>query len=374
MIYTLCYHAAPMLRPTLVLLLAAGCASTTQPIPSTWLSVPEAPRIRSLQLDATGNVTTTGMVPRNTAPIRVEGNRLFNGDRAITEAFAAIDSFDHHPGRGEIAFSAKREAGFDIGLVAADGSALNWIPADPADETDVVWAPRGNKISYFVRARGGDVVRTLHVPTSFQYAIDFPLATIHSLAWDPPAERYAVSYSTLDASDRVEVLRYDGTDRKTVIPPAARIAGDVLPFGANAYAIRPYDVQYGEKLPVVLWLTERLDWSDARAELMKRARVGMIVATKAGEDLQRLVRDAAWLDSSRVYVVCGVCEGQHPTMASGAKGKSHLVIVPDPFLPPGRYRLAGETVTVSPAAIQSFAAGFIADQLKRTGPTNGSSR
>jgi hypothetical protein len=363
-----------MLRPTLVLLLAAGCASTTQPIPSAWLTVPEAPRIRSLQLDASGKVTTTGLVPRNTAPIRVEGNRLFNGDKPITEAFGEIESFDHHEARGEVAFSAKRESGFDIGLVASDGSALNWIPADPADETDVVWAPRGNKISYFVRARGGDVVRTLHVPTSFQYAIDFPLGTIHSLAWDPPAERYAVAYSTLDASDRVEVLRYDGTDRKTVIPPASRIAGDVLPFGANAYAIRPFDVQYGERLPVVIWLTGRLDWSDARAELMKRARVALIVATRTGEDLQRLMRETAWLDRSHTFMVCELCTGAAVARTSDDPKRRHRVIVPDPFLPAGRYRIAGETVAVPPAAIQSFAAGFIADQLKRTGPTNGSSR
>jgi hypothetical protein len=49
-------------------------------------------------------------------------------------------------------------------------------------------------------------------------------------------------------------------------------------------------------------------------------------------------------------------------------------IVADPAVPDGAYRRAGNTVAVAPAAIQSFAAGYIADQWKRTGATNGSSR
>lgn len=340
------------------LLVASACATTIQPIPPAWLGVPEAPRIRALQLDAAGKVTTTAPPPKEQGPIRLDGHRLFNADKPITVAFAAIDSFDYHAARGEVAFSAKRGASFDIGLVAADGSALNWIPADAADEIGVTWAPRGNKISYIVRAKHGDVVRTFHVPTSFQYAVDFGTATIHALAWDPPAERYAVSYSTLDASDRVEVLRYDGTDRRMSVNPSIRISADVVAFGPTAYALRPLDVRYNEKLPVAIWVAERFDWSDARAALMKNARVATIVTTALDDELWRRVGETAWLDASRVFVVNGRRDGA-------------TSIVADPALPPGRYRGLGSDVAVAPAAIQSFAAGFIAEQLKRT---NGSRR
>jgi hypothetical protein len=50
------------------------------------------------------------------------------------------------------------------------------------------------------------------------------------------------------------------------------------------------------------------------------------------------------------------------------------VITSDVTVAAGRYRREGSVVTVAPAVVQSFAAGFIADQLERTSPTNGSSR
>ena len=359
------------MRPwTPFLLLLAGCVSTSQPIPVSWLSVPRATRINALQLDPDGKVTTMPGVPKDNGPIRVEGNRLFNGQQPITDSFAAIDSFDYHAARGEVVFSARRDKSFDIGLVASDGSVTNWIPPEPGDEIAVKWAPRGNKVSYIVRGPFGDVVRTFHVPTSFQYAMDFGTATIHELAWDPPAERYAVAYSTLDASDRIEVLHYDGRDRRIALPPSASVAADVVPFGAGAFALRPFDMPYGEKLPVVLWVADRFDWSDERAALLKNARVAVIVAAKIDGELWRLLRDTTWLDSSRIYVV--EPQASSPVDKEAAPDGA-LIIVPDATLASGHYRQDGNRVAVAPAAIQSFAAGFIADHLKRTSATNGSS-
>src|SRR6185436_6161380 len=179
--------------------------------------------------------------------IRVEGGRLFNADKPITDAFAAIDSFDYSASRGEVVFSARRDAGFDVGLAAADGSVVNWLPNDPSDEVMVEWAPRGNKISYIVRAPTGDLVRTFHIPSSFHFVADFGAATIHALEWDATAERFAVAYNTLDASDRVEVMRYEVKERRMAVPPAARIAADVLPFAENAFLLRPFDLRYNEK-------------------------------------------------------------------------------------------------------------------------------
>jgi len=345
-----------------LLLLLTGCASTTQPIPTAWTSVPEAARIRAVALDAEGKVEQPGLPPLKPGPIRVEGNRLMNGDQAISEVFQAIDSFDFSESRGEVIVSAKRGASFDIGVVAADGSVTNWVPADPSDEVRVEWAPRGSKVSYIVRAPLGDLVRTFHVPTSYQYALDFGPATVHALGWDPQAERFALAYSTIDASDRVEIMRYDGTDRRMANPPAESVAADVLPFAAHTLALRPRDLLYEERLPVAIWLSDRFGWSDARAALLRSGRGALLVTTRPpGDDLWKVLRATPWIDASRIYVV-------------GALAPEGVSIVGDASIPAGRYRRTGNVVAVAPAAIQSFAAGFIAEQWKGTRPTNGSSR
>jgi hypothetical protein len=344
-------------RRTLPWFLFLTACSTLPAIPSAWTSTPAATRIPSVILDEKGNVIRA-LPPLASGPVTVEGNRLVRGGKAITDAFVAIDSFDYSESRDEVIFSARREQGFDIGLAAGDGSKTNWVPADPADEVQAQWAPRGNKVSYIVRARHGDVVRTLHIPTSFQYANDFGPATIHDVAWDPAGDKYAVAYSTIDASDRVEVLRYDGRDRVLAIPPAEKVAADVVAFVPGAYALRPHDLAYGEKVPVVVWLADRFDWSDARAALLRQARVAVIVARASDEELWKRVHATAWLDAGRAFVV-------------GAEAIGATSIVADPAVPARRYRADRNVIAVAPSAVQSFAAGFIADQLKRT---NGSSR
>ena len=310
--------------------------------------MPVSTRIRSIALDERGNVSLAPLLPL-ASPVSVENNRIVRDGKRLTEQFAAIESFDYAPKSDEVIFSARRDKGFDIGLVAGDGSKTNWAPADPADEVMVQWAPRGYKASYVVRAPLGDVVRTLHIPTSFQYAIDFGPATIYDVAWEPNGEKYAVAYSTIDASDRVEVLRYDGTDRVVARKPDAKLDADVVSFAPGAYALRPRDLRYNERLPVVVWLADRFEWSDGRYALMRDARVALIVAHKADEALWKAVSATAWMDSHRTFVVAS-----------------------DASVPAGYYRFDGRTVAAAPAAIQSVAAGFIADQLKRTSRTNGS--
>lgn len=358
------------LKPMLVfpLLVAAGSCRTSEfAIPDAWLSVPEATRIRSLVLDENGKVSHQPQpAPRALpdGPIHLSGGRLMNGQKPLTEAFLAIDSFDYSESRGEVVFSAKRDAGFDVGLVSSDGSAVNWVPADPADELDVQWAPRGNKISYILRANGGDIVRTLHIPTSATLQVPFENATIEALAWNPAAERYAVAYSTAEASDRVDVLKYSGAERRTVIPPAARLDVEVAPFAPGAILLRPNDLRYGEQLPLVVWSASGFGWSDARAALMQNARVAVVVTTRVpSAALWSRVDATPWIDAKRTFVVG----------ADAGRG-SAVQISGEQSVPAGRYRRGRNLVTVSPAVVQSFAAGFIADQLKRTSPTNVSSR
>lgn len=361
-----------MRRALPFLLFLTGC-STLQPIPESWLATPAAARIRSIALDERGNVTQTALRPLR-EPVTVEGNRLVRNGRPLTEIFAAIDSFDYEDTWDEVIFSAKRNGGFDIGLAAGDGSKTNWTPADPADEVQVQWAPRGYKASYVVRAAGGDVVRTLHIPSSMQRAVDFGQAAIYDVAWEPSGEKYAVSLSSLDASDRVEVLRYDGTERRVAVPPAQKLAADVISFAPGAYALRPFDLQYGEKLPVVVWVADRFEWSDARAALLREARVAVIVARTLDDALWKTMSETAWLDAQRTWVVLNAGRASARPPGGGRAEARPTFITPDASIPPGRYRQRDRVIAVPPAAIQSFAAGFIADQWKRTSHPNGSSR
>ncbi len=312
--------------------LALGC-NTTKPIPKAWMSMPETAAPQA------------AMKPATDGPIRLQLNQLWRGDKAITQTFAAIDSFDYSESRDEVIFSAKKQGGasFDIGLVAGDGSKTNWLPADAADELAVQWAPRGNKVSYIVRAKTGDVVRTFHVPTSFSYVVDFgTTALIRSLTWDEAAERFTVVYSTLDASERTESVHYNGSARRVEAQPKTRIAADLLPFGADAFVLRPRDLRYDEKLPVVVWVSDRFEWSEARARLMRDTRVASIIVRATDAAFWKSVRETAWLDAAKAYV-----------------------FIADATIPPGRYRQTGNVVAAAPAAIQSVAAGFIADQWKR---------
>ena len=336
-----------------------SCATAPEPFPEAWKTVPQALRIRSLTLDESGKVAYPAvMVPRREV-IRMANRQLFNGEQLLTEQFRAIDSFDYSEARGEVAFSARRDQGFDIGLVSSEGSAVKWVPEDPADEVMVQWAPRGSKISYVIRANGGDVVRTMHVPTAAALSIPFPLATVHALAWDPQAERFAVAYSTPDASDRVEVMKYDGEERRMAVESAVTLDVEVESLSGGAILLRPRDLRYEEKLPVVGWVGDRA-WNDARAALIKEARVAVIVTKEVNEALWK----APWMDQGKVFIVA-----PHPGPLPAPRGEGTIMIVPGE-----RYVRNGDVVTVPAAVIQSVAAGFIADQLKRTTPLNGSSR
>jgi len=353
--------------PLALALLAAGCASSTTPIPRAWSTVPQAAAIGSLALDAAGKVNTNVArvpSPLSDGPVRVDGARLLIGDKVLAENLN-IDSVSLSESRGEVAFSAEHDGNYDIALISTDGGAVHWMPNDPADEQSVQWAPRGNKISYVIRASGGDVVRTLHIPTAFQFVIPFDNAYIHALAWDPPAERIAVAYSTADASDRVEVVKYDGADRRMALKPAKELDVEVAPFAPGAIVLHPHDIRYNEKLPVVVWRAEHFGWSDARAALLTNARVAVIVTKKApATELWSALDATAWLDPAQVFVV-GSVVADRPTA---------ITITGDDAVATGRYRRMGNAVTVPSAVVQSFAAGFIADHLERNPAPHGSSR
>src|SRR5688572_23736096 len=79
----------------------AGCATTLQTIPPAWMSVPATTRIRSVVLGADGNIAPSSQpaaltVPKG--PIKVVTNAvgpmIANAEKALTDPFLALDSFD----------------------------------------------------------------------------------------------------------------------------------------------------------------------------------------------------------------------------------------------------------------------------------------
>ncbi len=235
--------------------------------------------------------------------VHVARNQLFRGRTALTPRFAAIDSFDVSLDRREVVFSAKRTTSFDVGLVSLDGSDIHWIPEDPNDEVAVQWAPRGNKVSYVVRTPVGDIVRTVHIPTSVQVAVDFPYASVRSLRWAPDGERFFVVVTSPDASERTESMRYGGEERRVETAPKVRLDVVVEPL-AGGIVLRPSALHYNEKLPLVVWIAPRLfDWSDARGALLQRDRVACVIVTKPPDEaFWTVVRAVPWIDASKPLV------------------------------------------------------------------------
>lgn len=341
------------------LLLLVGCASSSIPIPAAWQTVPQA----ALVGDYCAHISCAA---KPQTSIHVVENRIFNGDKGLTPPFAAIDSFDVSLDRKEVVFSARRKDNFDIGLVSMDGSDIHWVPEDPADETSVQWAPRGNKVSFVLHTATGSIVRTVHIPTAAQLSVDFPQTQIDALAWEPDAERYAVVVESPQASQSLEEMTYAGEKRRDVMPPAARLDVSIEPIG-GLLVMRPNDLHYGEKLPIVLWLDPHpFAWSDARAALTHNARVAIAIAAGGSNTFWDEIAKTAWINPTRKYVVNPSAQqpGNPPTSPP-------TLITGDSRIPAGHYRRAGNTVSAPPAVVQSLAAAWIADDLKGTPPPNG---
>lgn len=291
--------------------------------------------------------------------VRIEGNRLMRGDKALTPVYKAIDSFDVSSMRKEVVFSAKRENNFDIGLVSIDGSDVHWVPSDPSDETDVQWGGRPNTISYVIHTASGDAVRVVHVGSSIQFLSEEPYSSVRSVVWS--GDRMNVIVSSVVASTRVESMKFNTEDLRVETPSAARL--DVLTEPvAGGVLMRPPSIRYGEKLPLVVWIAPAFEWNDARASLMRNARLACaVVRSDPDEAFWTAVAAMPWIDSTRIYVVGG---------RGARKGVTYFAA--DRAIGANLYRQAGSTVFAAPAVVQSVAAGFIADQLKGTAAGNGS--
>src|SRR5438270_9843978 len=210
----------PALRLAALLFLA-GCATVSMPVPPAWETVPAAKVVEP----------EAGASNPGPANIRVWGNQLFNGSKALTPKFAAIDSYDVSLERKEVVFSAKRKDNFDVGLVSIDGSDIHWIPEDPADEVGVQWAPRGNKVSYILHTPTGSIMRTVHIPTATPLSIGFPTTQIDALRWEPKAERFALVIESPDTSPHAVSMTYAGENRREIKAPSDRLDVSIEAIG-----------------------------------------------------------------------------------------------------------------------------------------------
>jgi hypothetical protein len=98
---------------------------------------------------------------------------------------------------------------------------------------------------------------------------------------------------------------------------------------------------------------------------MRNARVAIALAPKindpkVSDNFWREIQNVPWIDKTRTYAV-------NPRQGS----KAGIVVTGDPSVPAHHYTRRGNTLLVPPAVVQSFAAAFIADDLKGTPPPNG---
>lgn len=245
---------------------------------------------------------------------RAEGELIVRltaaGANDISPVFPAIDSVDVAPRGDEIVFSARRESGFDVAIASTDGTKLNWVAPDPADEVGVTWAPRGNKISYLIRRLDSTIVRTVHVPTAFQLTFDTPYMAVRGVAWESRAERFAMILDGPTASPHIDWIEYGGGKREALVAPRDVVAREPEPmaFGsATALLLAPAAIRYGEALPLFVRLTEDpLSWSPDLRDLASLGGGILVVPSGAwgdGSRLTELLNALKWVDAGKIVVI-----------------------------------------------------------------------
>ena len=342
------------------LALFAGCTASLPAIPADWMSTPPSTEVRAAAAIPNPSAASDAQGVRIVRDMR--GARLLRGETALTPDYAEIESFEVSAERKEVVFSARRKEknDLDVALVSIDGSDVHWIPEDPADEVQPRWA-RGNKVAYIVRNRAGDFVRTVHIPTAFQLLVDFPSSVIREVAWEDAGERFAVLTESAAVSPRVEVMKYDGTGRREAIAPAVRLDVTSTPLG-NGLLLRPAGGSYGEKLPLVIWVTPAINsWNPHRGRLLQKVRAAALVADDVTDEMWKEAGGLPWV--GEIYLVFG---SSRRSAAQSAAPPTVLQVVPDESIPAGHYRREGNVLSAHPSVVESFAASFIEHQLKGT--------
>lgn len=284
--------------------------------------------------------------------------------KSLTSVLPAIDSFDISPDEKEIVIAADPGKGFDVGLMPSDGGEIGWIFPEALPERAVTWAPRGNKVSYVIETSSGSLIRTVHVPTSFQLTVDFPHSAVADVTWEPKAEKFAVVTSSILRGSQIELLRYGGEERAVLrsgVNPT-RVEFDTL--GA-AILLAPPVLRYGRRYPLVIWISERnpLEWSPFRAAVHSTGEVATVITARIDEPgFRKRLAELEWIDQEQAFVVYS--EGA--PVAPDSLGSTVIQTSPalrDRF----EIRQNGRTVVSvpvrPPAEIEAFAAKYIRDRL-----------
>ena len=294
--------------------------------------------------------------------MRVEAGQ----EEQLTPDFHEIESFDLAPSEKEMVISADAGEGLNIGLLSIDGGEIRWIFPDPLPERLVTWAPRGSKISYVVEAHDGSIIRTVHIPTSYQLSIDFPLSSITSIAWEPAAEKFAVALSSTDRSPRVDLMRYGGEERETIYGGGLVTPGNIDRVGA-AVVRMPRVVRYGQRQPLVVWITKEspFAWNESRDRVVRDSDSGLAVVAPVAVNAQLWsdLLSLPWVDKDHVFVIYNHLPDRELILPRDAvvtvirpdekqrtpREKGHLVLVP-----------AGR-----PESSESFAVDYILGKLQK---------
>ena len=228
---------------------------------------------------------------------------------ALTPTFPSIGSYDVSPDGKELVFSVEHEeTGFDVGLVSVDGSEIIWVPADPADERLVTWAPRGNKITYTIESHDATVLRSVHIPTTYQLTFDVPLTSVKEIRWEPKAELFAMVLESPTSGPWVDLVEYDGDNRRPLVGAKESVEStiDITTWeGGSGFLLGPTRVRYEDKLPVAVWIASDgiFDWRPAVARARLEGVGIVLVRGDTLDDSSGAFNDVVWADPARRYVV-----------------------------------------------------------------------
>lgn len=299
-----------------------------------------------------------GSAPISTAASHFESARLLPGRRAfvlysrdpatlvrvgedgskvdlLPDGVREIDSVDVSPDGKEVVVSGRRDKSYDIALVSADGSEAKWVYPDVLDEVNVTWAPRGSKITYAVEAPFGTMLRSVHVPTSWQLAVDFPFARVESIVWEPKAEQFAVVKQGAAERPNVEMISFGGEIRKP-ITGSANVPGEVEPLGEGVL-IRSDVARYNEKVPLVIVISEEpFRFREATSRLREAGSAVAILPSRSGGEIETL-KKSPWVDAGRSFIISRGSEATGVrTYRIVEAGETSIVM-----LPGGEVRVSG---------------------------------
>ena len=128
-----------------------------------------------------------------------------------------------------IAFASDRDGDFDIYLMNADGSGLQQLTRNDADDFEPTWSPDGQQLAFTsTRAEFAEDVYVMNADGSGQQKLTPQPGRDYEPAWSPDGQRIAFT-SSRDGVRKIYVMNADGTGQR-------RLTGDL---GLGGYGGRP---------------------------------------------------------------------------------------------------------------------------------------